>query len=75
MPDGWKGFSIPAKVTALSAALFLVSIGLCAVGGNFMSGNPGFLTTAGILCFFASIAGLFVGIVWMVVAAIGGVRR
>ena len=75
MADERKGFSTPAKVTAISAALFLVSLGLCAVGGDFMSSNAGFLTQTGILFFFASIAGFFVGIVWLVIAAIGGAGR
>jgi len=75
MADEQKGFSTPAKVTAISAALFLVSLGLCAVGGDFMSSQAGFLTQTGILFFFLSIAGFLVGIAWLLIAAIAGSRR
>jgi hypothetical protein len=75
MADGRKGFSTPAKVTAISAVLFLVSLGLCAVGGDFMSSHAGFLTETGILFFFVSIVGLVVGILWLLIAAIGGASR
>ena len=61
----------PAKIIAVSAAGFLLSLGLCGVGGALSSHNiSGFLFVAGVAVLFASILGVIVGICWLIVAGI-----
>jgi hypothetical protein len=61
---------IPAKIIAISAAGFLLSLGLCGVGGALSSHNiSGFLFVAGLAVLFASILGVLVGICWLIIAA------
>jgi hypothetical protein len=60
----------PAKIIAISAAGFLLSLGLCGVGGALSSHNiSGFLFVAGLAVLFASILGVLVGICWLIIAA------
>ena len=62
---------IPAKIIAISAAGFLLSLGLCGVGGGLSSHNiSGSLFVAGVVVLFASILGVIVGICWLIVAVI-----
>jgi hypothetical protein len=62
---------IPAKIIAISAAGFLLSLGLCGVGGGLSSHNiSGSLFVAGVAVLFASILGVIVGICWLIVAVI-----
>ncbi len=61
----------PAKIIAVSAAGFLLSLGLCGVGGALSSHNiSGFLFVAGVAVLIASILGVIVGICWLIVAVI-----
>ena len=65
------GMGIPAKIIAISAAGFLLSLGLCGVGGALSSHNiSGFLFVAGVAVLIASILGVIVGICWLIVAVI-----
>ena len=62
---------IPAKIIAISAAGFLLSLGLCGVGGALSTHNiSGFLFVAGLAVLFASILGVIVGICWLIAAVI-----
>ena len=61
------------RVMAFSAFGLLLSLGLCAVsgraGGTWAEGP---LVGAGLVCFFTSLLGLFVG---FVMAVVTGIRR
>ena len=66
----------PAKIIAISAVGFLLSIGLCGVGGALSSHNiSGFLFVAGVAVLFASILGVIVGICWLIIAAISNTEH
>jgi hypothetical protein len=60
-----KRFS-PAKLIALSAVGAILGFGLCATNIN----KSDHLTILGLMCFFASLLGIVVGVIWAIAAAI-----
>ncbi len=57
----------------ISATLFLLSIGLCGLGGiNGRLNAQGLLVTAGWIALIASVLGGVVSLVWLLVALIRG---
>jgi hypothetical protein len=78
MPDEIKPKSrlkAPAILIGASALAVLLSIGLCSAGHFNLEGQSSPLASAGVLMFFAGIFGGFVGIIWLIVAAIVGPRQ
>lgn len=77
MPDEIKPKSrlaAPAKLIGASALAVLLSIGLCSVGHFNLEGESSPLANVGVFLFFAGIFGGFVGLVWLLIAAISGPR-
>ena len=73
MPEEMKKkspLSAPAKVLAGSAALVLLSIGLCSAGHFSLEGQSSPLANAGVVAFFGGLFGGFVSIIWLIIAAI-----
>lgn len=75
MPDEIKPKSrlrAPAILVGASALAVLLSIGLCSVGHFNLEGQSGPLANIGVFLFFAGIFGGFIGILWLIIAAIFG---
>ena len=75
MPDEIKPKSrlkAPAIVLAASALTVLLSIGLCSAGNFNLEGESSPLANVGVFLFFAAIFGGFVGVIWLIIAAISG---
>jgi hypothetical protein len=64
----------PAILVGASALCVLLSIGLCSVGQFNFEGQSSPLANVGVFLFFAGIFGGFVGIIWLIIAAIMGPR-
>jgi hypothetical protein len=66
-----SGVRTPAIVIAISAAGLLLSLGLCGAGGALSHhGISGFLFASGVVVLFASIVGVVVGVLWLILAVI-----
>jgi len=73
MPDETKPksrLSAPAKLIGGSALAVLLSIGLCSVGHFNLEGQSSSLANVGVFLFFAGIFSGFVGLIWLIIAAI-----
>jgi hypothetical protein len=68
-----SNMTAPSIVLVVSVVLFLLSIGLCGMGA--VSGGTGTLIGLGLTCLGLSILSFGVGIVWLIVVAIGNRRR
>jgi len=78
MPDEVKTKSrlgAPAKLIGASVLTVLLSIGLCNAGHFNLEGSSSTLANVGVLLFFAGLLGGFVGVIWLIIAAIVGPRR
>lgn len=78
MPDEIKPKSrlgAPAKLIGASVSAVLLGIGLCSVGHFNLEGQSSPLANVGVFLFFAGIFGGFVGVVWLIIAAVLGPRR
>jgi hypothetical protein len=68
----WYG----ARILAGSVAGILLSLGLCGLGSSFHLGTGiGVLSTLGIFLFFASILGIVVGVITLIIEAIAAAAR
>jgi hypothetical protein len=78
MPDEIKPKSrlkAPAMLIGASALAVLLAIGLCSVGKFNLEGQSSPLANVGVFLFFAGIFGGFIGLIWLVIAAIVGPRQ
>jgi len=78
MPDEIKTkfrLGAPAKLIAGSVLGVLLGIGLCSVGHFNLEGQSSPLANVGVFLFFAGMFGGFVGMVWVIIAAVIGSRR
>jgi len=78
MPDEIKPKSrlgAPAKLIGASALAVLLSIGLCSAGRFNLEGESSPLANFGVFLFFAGMFSGFVGVVWLITAAISGPPR
>jgi hypothetical protein len=70
--DKKSGFSAPAKLVAISAALVLLGFGLCSGGGFSLEGTSTITAQIGTLAFFGGLLGFVAGVIWWFIYKILG---
>ena len=66
---------IGLKVIGVSVVGILLSLGLCGVQSSVSHGNFGFLSTVGMLLFFASVLGIFAGLIIAIVEGLAAISH
>jgi len=73
MSETAKRWSIPAKITTISACGVILSLGLCALsGGPAIEGGGNALGGGALIMFLGSVLGLIVGLISLVIQAFTG---
>jgi hypothetical protein len=74
-PEPRSRFKTPAIVLAISAALVILSIGLCSAGRWQFDGPSSPVGDAGFYCFFAGLFGGVVSVLWLLIALVSNSFR
>jgi hypothetical protein len=74
-PKQKKRWQAPLITLAISVVSILIGCGLCSVGGFSLEGTNSATANAGTVAFFLGIAGLLIGLLWLIIALIVGPRR